>query len=59
MAVWQEGTSQYWGCRIESTAPVVVGPRGCSNPQDIQAALDSANCISGDVEAEERLELFL
>lgn len=59
MAVWDEATSNYWGCRIESTRPIVVGPRGCSNVRDLTLALESANCINGEVEAEDRLELFL
>ncbi len=45
-------------CRISSQQRIVVGPVGCSDVRNPQAALQTANCIPNEVEVELRRKIF-
>lgn len=52
--VWGNSTSPSLECRQISQQRVVYGPNGCSNIENPSAALQSANCITNDIEIQLR-----
>lgn len=58
VAVADTSTTTNIACRRISQSRIVVGPNGCSNIQNPQLALQSANCIPNQVDVELRRAIF-
>ncbi len=52
-------TTKNIACRRISEQRIIVGPNGCSNPQNPALAAVSANCLSNEVEVARRVAVFL
>lgn len=45
-------------CRISSQQRIVTGPNGCDNPKNPSEAIQSANCISDEINVELKRRIF-
>lgn len=59
IAVASTSTTQNIACRRISQQRIIVGPTGCSDPQNPSLAVTSANCLQNEVEVARRREIFL